>query len=66
MRSIVKIEIRDWAGNSCFMGRTFNSYDDAETFLEEKLGNDWEEHRQEYELEEVPNLKTMIFEGGRV
>lgn len=43
--------IKDWAGNECFDGETFKSFDAAEEFLSEQLGDDYEEDRQEYEIE---------------
>ena len=44
--------IKDWAGNVCFFGKEFTDFDDAESFLCEKLGNDYETDRQEYYIEE--------------
>lgn len=43
-RSIIK----DWAGNICFGGKDFKDFDDAESFLCEKLNDDYETDRQEY------------------
>ncbi len=40
--------IIDWAGNIVFNGETFESFDDAEEFLCEKLDNDYELGREEY------------------
>lgn len=40
--------IKDWSDNICFKGQTFNSFDDGEEFLCEKLGDDYETDRQEY------------------
>lgn len=44
--------IKDWAGNTCFFGKKFKSFEDGEEFLSEQLGDDYEEDRQEYEIEE--------------
>ena len=43
--------IKDWAGNLMTFG-TFVSFEDAEEFLCEKLGDDYETDRQEYEIEQ--------------
>lgn len=43
--------VLDWAGNLMDFG-TFKSFDDAEEFLCEKLGDDYETDRQEYEITE--------------
>lgn len=45
--------IEDWAGNICFKGQEFNTFDDAEDFLSEKLGDEYETDRQEYEIVEL-------------
>jgi hypothetical protein len=45
--------IIDWAGNTCFQGIKFKTFDDAEAFLCEKLDEDYETDRQEYEVERV-------------
>lgn len=48
--------IQDWAGNLMDFG-AFKSFDDAEEFLSEKLGDDYETDRQEYYiLKEVNTL----------
>lgn len=39
--------IQDWAGNLMNFGR-FESFEDAEDFLSEKLDDDYETDRQEY------------------
>lgn len=45
--------IKDWAGNIKFHGQEFEDFDSAEEFLSEKLGDNYEEDRQEfYILEE--------------
>jgi hypothetical protein len=43
-----KFEIQDWTGNICFNGKTFKSFEDAEEFLSEKLGESYETDREEY------------------
>lgn len=43
--------IKDWAGNVCFNGQQFNDFNDAEDFLSEELGDDYELDRQEYNIE---------------
>ena len=51
--------IKDWAGNTCFFGKTFESFHDADSFLSEKFGHlpdeEYEEERGEYYIEEVAN-----------
>jgi len=42
--------IQDWAGNVCFGGKDFNSFDDAEEWLSVKLGDEYETDREEYEI----------------
>jgi len=48
----MRFRIIDWAGNVCFFGKTFDDFDDAEEFLCEKLGDDYETDRQEYYITE--------------
>lgn len=43
-----KFLIQDWAGNICFHGREFESFDDAEEFLCERLDDAYETDREEY------------------
>lgn len=43
--------IKDWANNVCFKGISFETWDDAEDWLSEKLNNDYETDRQEYYIE---------------
>lgn len=45
--------IKDWAGNICFGGVVFPSFEDAEEFLSIKLGNEYDTDRQEYEIERI-------------
>lgn len=42
--------IQDWVGNVCFEGREFESFEDAEEFLSELLGDKYETDRQEYHI----------------
>lgn len=44
--------IMDWAGN-IIPTKNFNSFEDAEDFLCEKLGENYDEDRQEYYIEET-------------
>lgn len=44
--------IEDWAGNKVFPEKIFKNFDDAEEFLSVFLGDDYEECRQEYYIEE--------------
>ncbi len=46
--------IKDWAGNLCFHGRRFVSFENGEAWLCEKLGEAYETDRGEYytQLEE--------------
>lgn len=43
--------IYDWAGNLMNFGE-FETFDDAEQFLCERLGDDYETERQEYDIYE--------------
>lgn len=43
--------IQDWTGNTCFKGKTFKTWDDAEEFLCVTLDNEYETDRQEYYIE---------------
>jgi hypothetical protein len=38
-------EIRDWMNNLMYKGKRFTSFHDAEEFLCEKLGKEYEEYR---------------------
>jgi hypothetical protein len=40
--------IKDWAGNVCFRGVEFDSFDDGEEYLSIKLGDEYETDRGEY------------------
>ena len=40
--------IIDWAGNVCFHGKEFHSFEDAEEFLSEVLSDNYDENRGEY------------------
>ncbi len=54
--------IKDWAGNTCFFGKTFKSFDDADLFLNQFICNTYpdtvedderySEEYSEYEIEE--------------
>lgn len=50
-----KFIIVDWADNTCFKGQEFDCFDSAEEFLSEKLGDNYDEDRQEYYIIEVNN-----------
>lgn len=45
-----KFLIVDWCYNVCFSGKTFDTFDDAESFLSETLASDYEADRCEYEI----------------
>lgn len=45
--------IFDWAGNRCFQGISFPSFDDAEDWLCEQLGDEYDTDRGEYYITEV-------------
>ena len=45
--------ILDWAGNVCFKGQLFESFDDAEEFLCVVLDDQYEDDRGEYFITEV-------------
>jgi len=61
----MKWVIKDWAGNYPFnwwiksplagSDYLFNTFDDAEEFLDEFLGDTYETDRQEYYIEQEPN-----------
>lgn len=53
VRLINMFKIQDWAGNECFMGKTFTTFDEAEEFLEITLDSSYDTDRQEYEIYEV-------------
>ena len=44
--------IEDWAGNICFDGMEFDSFDAAEEFLSEKLDGGYDTDRGEYYIVE--------------
>ena len=46
--------IYDWANNDVFSGKLFDSFDIAEEYLTEFLGDIYEIDRQEYSIEECP------------
>lgn len=48
-----KFIIQDWAGNDCFKGKTFESWDDGEDYLCIFLDNKYESDRSEYYIIEV-------------
>lgn len=50
--------IRDWAGNLMFSGQSWNSWDDAEAFLTEFLGDAYETDRGEYYIQEPDDAET--------
>ncbi len=43
-----QFEIRDWAGNLKFGGQLFRTFDDAEAYLSEALGDRYETDRGEF------------------
>lgn len=47
----MKWVIIDWANNLCFNGKKFPSAEDAEDYLSEKLGDEYETDRGEYYVE---------------
>jgi hypothetical protein len=47
----VVYEIRDWADNVMNFGE-FDTFDDAEAYLSDKLGDSYYNDRQEYEIVE--------------
>lgn len=42
--------IKDWAFNICFSSKEFDSFDDAEEFLSNFLGDNYDEDRGEYHI----------------
>jgi len=51
----MKYIIKDWAGNVCFFGQEFETWDDAEEFLCIKLDDSYDEDRGEYYITEIEN-----------
>lgn len=47
-----KYHIQDWAGNVMYNMGTFETFDDAESYLCEVLGDNYETDRQEYYITE--------------
>lgn len=51
-QGVTKYYIEDWAGNTCFHGKTFESFEDADAFLSELFGHltdeRYNEERDEY------------------
>jgi len=45
-----KFMIFDWTGSLKFDGKGFNSFESAEEYLSEYLGDTYETDRQEYEI----------------
>ena len=44
--------IKDWAGNHLFINPSWESFEEAEEFLSDKLGDGYDTDRQEYYIEE--------------
>ncbi len=44
--------IYDWAGNHTFQTESFETFDDADEFLSEHLGDTYEVERGEYVIDE--------------
>lgn len=57
----MKATIIDWAGNVCFHGKTFKDFDDAEEFLIEKLGDDYETDRSEYYIVDSASIRDANY-----
>ena len=59
--------IQDWAGNVCFGGAEFDSFDDAEEFISNQLEHDYDEFRGEFYIvnmeEECELIKFMRDRG---
>lgn len=51
----MKYHIQDWAGNICFFGASFVMAEDAEEYLSEELGDDYDVDREEYYIEPIAN-----------
>lgn len=45
--------IADWAGNAMFNGRHFCSFEEAEEFLSEHLGDNYDDERGEFYIEQA-------------
>ena len=67
--------IEDWAGNQPYDGTTFDSFEDAEEFLSQELGEKYETDRQEYEIVQAsvtasrkitkPYLEDLLAENNK-
>lgn len=51
--------ILDWAGNVCFKGQLFKSFDDAEEFLCVVLDDQYEDDRGEYYITKVIHVQAQ-------
>lgn len=49
--------IQDWTGKVCFDGIDFPSWEEAEYWLAIRLGDEYEEDRQEYYIEKIPDYR---------
>lgn len=58
--------IIDWMSNVCFGGISFDSFDDAEDWLTEKLGDDYETDRQEYYITDAPVREARYLDPKRI
>lgn len=48
----MEYRIVDWVNNEMFAGKLFDSFDDAECYLSEFLGDEYDEDRGEYYIVE--------------
>lgn len=53
--------IVDWTSTVIFNKKKFKSFDDAEEFLSEFLGDKYETDRQEYYIEEEKSIRYSKF-----
>jgi hypothetical protein len=56
-----KYIIIDWTSNVCFGAKEFDSFDDAEAFLSETLGDDYESDRQDYYIESGVEIQSARY-----
>lgn len=53
--------IIDWAGNVKFQDQKFDSFDDAEEFLSEKLGDEYDDERGEFDIVSVKQTREARY-----
>lgn len=57
----MKYTIIDWTSKVCFNGQEFETFDDAESFLSETLGDDYELDRCEFYIETNESIQETRY-----